>query len=152
MAKRRDVLIGSLLGAAAVVGPALAQEVDTVKLREELMVLEKASWGFMRDKNLEGMRNYLTDDGLLIFADGKRYDKREILALMPDFRLDSIAYDPNYSVRVVAPGVAILLYKVTYTASVKGGRPETVTSHSSNLYVRRNNRWWSLHYQESAIR
>ena len=31
------------------------------------MALEKASWGFMRDKNYDGMKNFLADDALLIF-------------------------------------------------------------------------------------
>ena len=29
------------------------------------VALEKASWEYMRDKNYEGMRNFLADDGLL---------------------------------------------------------------------------------------
>ena len=49
---------------------AIAQPLDITKLRDELMALEKGSWDFMRDKNYEAMRDFLADDGLLIFRDG----------------------------------------------------------------------------------
>ena len=78
--------------------PALAQSPDIAKLREELMALEKGSWGFMRDKNYDGMKNFLGEDALLIFGDGKRYNKRQTLELMKDFALVSdIAIEPTYA-------------------------------------------------------
>ena len=122
------------------------------KLRDELMELEKASWGYMRDKNLDGMRGYLADDGLLIFSDGTRFNKREILAFMPDYRLDSLTIEPTYAVRLISPDVATLLYRATYTSAVKGGKPETARVLSSSIYARRNNKWWSVLYQESPIK
>ena len=152
MIHRRLIAAAGLLGLAGLAAPASAQATDVAKLREELMELEKASWGFMRDKNLAGMRDYLADDGLLIFSDGKRYNKREILALMPDYKLDSFSIEPTYAARILTPDVATLLYRVTYTSSVKGSAPETVKVLSSSVYVRRNNKWWSVLYQESPIK
>ena len=149
---RRGFTIGAALGLAGWATTASAQPADLDKLREELMTLEKASWGYMRDKNLDGMRGYLADDGLLIFSDGSRYNKRETLALMPDYKLDSFSVEPTYAVRMIAPDVATLLYRVTYTASVKGGKMETVKALSSSVYVRRDGKWWSVLYQESPIK
>jgi hypothetical protein len=144
-------MMGGTLALAGV-SSALAQSPDTLKLRDELMELEKASWGYMRDKNYDGMRNYLADDGLLIFWDGTRHNKRETLALMKDYKLDSFTIEPSYAVRMIAPDVATLLYRVTYTSSMKGGPTQTVMTLSSSIYVRRGGKWWSVLYQESSIR
>jgi len=84
---------------------------------DELMALEKASWGYMRDKNYDGMKNFLADDGLLIFWDGTRYNKRQTLELMKDYKLDSFTIEPTYAVRLLTPDAATLLYRVTYTGN-----------------------------------
>ena len=152
MIARRSLMIAGALGLAGISAGARAQSPDTAKLRDELMELEKTSWGYMRDKNLDGMRGYLADDGLLIFADGTRYNKRETLALMADFRLDSLTIEPTYAVRLISPDVATLLYRVTYTSAVKGGKAETIKVLSSSVYVRRSNKWWSVLYQETPIK
>jgi len=140
------------LGGLAVV-PALAQSPDITKLREELMALEKGSWGFMRDRNYDGMKNFLGEDALLIFGDGSRYNKRQTLELMKDFALvGDIAVEPTYAVRMLSPDVATLLYRVTYTSTVKGGKPETMKVLSSSVYARRDGKWWSVLYQETPIK
>jgi Domain of unknown function (DUF4440) len=152
MISRRSLMIGGALVLAGSL-PALAQSPDIAKLRDELMTLEKGSWYFMRDKNYDGMKNFLADDGLLIFWDGTRYNKRQTLELMKDFTLvGDIAIEPTFTARVITPDVATLLYRITYTSSVKGGPPQTVTTLSSSLYVRRDGKWWSVLYQESPIK
>ena len=152
MMTRRSLMIGGVVALAAV-SPALAQSPDIAKLREELMALEKASWGFMRDKNYEGMKNFLGEDALLIFGDGSRYNKRQTLELMKDFALvGDIAVEPTYAVRMLSPDVATLLYRVTYTSTMKGGRPETMKVLSSSVYARRDGKWWSVLYQETPIK
>ena len=152
MISRRWLSLAGGLALAGYCATASGQPADAAKLREELMTLEKASWGYMRDKNLAGMQNYLADDGLLVFADGARFDKRGMMTLMPEFRLDSISYEPDYSVRIINPDVAILLYRATYTSAVKGGKAETFKVLSSSTYVRQNNKWWSVHYQETPAK
>ena len=149
MIARRLLMIGA---AMAVAPAALAQSADTLKLRDELMALEKASWGYMRDKDFDGMKGYMADDGLLIFNDGSRYNKRETLELMKDFKLDSVSIEPTYAVRMITPDVATLLYRVTYTASAKGSPMMTSKTLSSSVYVRREGKWWSVLYQESPIK
>ena len=154
MIGRRSVMLGSAvgLGGLAVV-PALAQSPDITKLREELMALEKGSWGFMRDRNYDGMKNFLGEDALLIFGDGSRYNKRQTLELMKDFALvGDIAVEPTYAVRMLSPDIATLLYRVTYTSTVKGGKPETMKVLSSSVYARRDGKWWSVLYQETPIK
>jgi hypothetical protein len=147
----RRFMIGAALALAGA-SAALAQTPDTLKLRDELMALEKGSWDFMRDKNYDGMKNFLADDALLIFWDGTRYNKRQTLELMKDYRLDSLTIEPTYAVRLLTPDVATLLYRVTYTSSVKGGPAQTVMVLSSSIYVKRDGKWWSVLYQESSIR
>ncbi|CAN5330677.1 hypothetical protein BH10PSE6_BH10PSE6_46380 [soil metagenome] len=152
MIARRTLMIGSAVALAGLALPAAAQSPEIVKLRDELMELEKASWGYMRDKNAEGMKNFLADDGLLIFWDGTRYNKRQTMELMNDFKLDSFTIEPTYAVRMITPDVATLLYRVTYASSMKGGPTQSVMTLSSSLYVRRDGKWWSVLYQESPIK
>jgi uncharacterized protein (TIGR02246 family) len=147
----RRFVIGAAMALAGV-STALAQSADVMKLREELMALEKGSWDFMRDNNQEGMKNFLGDDALLIFGDGNRYNKRQTLELMKDFRLTSLTIEPTYAVRLLSPDVATLLYRVTYTATVKGGKPETMKVLSSSVYAKRDGKWWSVLYQETPIK
>lgn len=153
----RRFMIGAALALAGVStamaqAPAGAQSPDVMKLREELMALEKGSWDFMRNNNQEGMKNFLGDDALLIFGDGNRYNKRQTLELMKDFALQSLTIEPTYAVRLLSPDVATLLYRVTYTATIKGGKPETMKVLSSSVYARRDGKWWSVLYQETPIK
>ena len=152
MTARRSLMLGGVLALAGM-STAFAQvPVIAQSLREELMGLEKGSWDFMRDKNYEGMKNFLGEDALLIFGDGNRYNKRQTLELMKDFTLHSIAYEPTFAVRQLAPDVATLLYRVTYSSSVKGGKPETIKVLSSSVYARRDGKWWSVLYQETPVK
>jgi hypothetical protein len=157
MIARRSLLIGGTamlagMSTAFAQAPAGAPPADLMKLRDELMALEKGSWDFMRDNNVDGMKNFLGDDALLIFGDGNRYNKRQTLELMKDFKLLSIAIEPTYAVRMLSSDVATLLYRVTYTSSVKGGKPETIKVLSSSVYARRDGKWWSVLYQETPLK
>ncbi len=153
MIGRRSVSVGGAVASAGLALPALARSPDLTKLREELMALEKASWGFMRDKNYDGMKNFLADDGLLIFSDGSRYNKRQTLELMKDFALvGDIAVEPTYAVRMLSADVATLLYRITYTSTILGGKPQTMMVLSSSVYARRDGKWWSVLYQETPIK
>jgi uncharacterized protein (TIGR02246 family) len=151
MTARRSLMLGGALALAGV-ATSFAQTPDVMKLREELMALEKGSWGFMRDKNYDAMKDFLGEDALLIFGDGSRYNKRQTLELMKDFALGDLTIEPTYAVRLLSPDVATLLYRVTYTATVKGGKPETVKVLSSSVYARRDGKWWSVLYQETPIK
>jgi uncharacterized protein (TIGR02246 family) len=144
-------MIGAALALAG--EPAMAQPSDTAGLREELMALEKAGWGYLRDRNYDAIRDYMADDGLWIFVDGSRYNKRQTLELMKDFTLvGDIAIEPTYAVRLLSPDVATLLYRITYTSKGKDGPARTVTVLSSSVYARRNGKWWSVLYQESPLK
>jgi hypothetical protein len=106
----------------------------------------------MRDKNIEAMQGFLGDDSLWIFSDGNRYNKRQGLEMMQDFKLLSLSIEPNYAVRMLTVDVATLLYRVTYTGTFKGRKPETVKALSSSTYVRRDGKWWSVLYQETPLK
>ena len=105
--------------------PALAQD-DRAKLRDTLLELEIGSWQFVKDKNTEAMKGFLTDDAALIFYDGGRYTKAAFLKVMPDFRLDNFTVDRSSAeVLLASPDVAALLYRITYTSAIKGAKVET---------------------------
>jgi uncharacterized protein (TIGR02246 family) len=152
MIARRSLSIAGAL--ALVAGPtAFAQTPEVAQLRDELMALEKGSWDFMRDRNFDGMRNFLADDALLIFGDGTRFNKRQMMELMADYTMvGDIKIEPTYAVRLLTPDVATLLYRVTYTSSYKGSPPTTLRVLSSSVYVKRNGKWLSVLYQETPLK
>ncbi|MFM9999224.1 MAG: hypothetical protein ACKVP1_09975 [Burkholderiaceae bacterium] len=43
------------------------------------------------------------------------------------------------------------MYRPIYTSQMKGGKKETVTLLASSIYARRDNKWWSVLYQETAV-
>jgi hypothetical protein len=149
MVARRGAMLAVTAAAAAWSSGAMAQTADPAALLKTLMDLEKESWQFVKDKNIAGMKDYMADDGLQIFSDGTRFDKTEFLKFMPDFRLDSISYDTAGEIKVWTPDVVTLLYRVTYASGVKDGKASTYKVVSSNTYVRRNGKWWSVLYQET---
>ena len=72
---------------------------------------------------------------------------------MKDFALvGDIAVEPTYAVRMLSPDVTTLLYRVTYTSTVTGGKPETMKVLSSSVYARRDGKWWSVLYQETPAK
>lgn len=149
MVARRGAMLAVTAAAVAWSSGAMAQTADPAALLKTLMDLEKESWQFVKDKDIAGMKDYMADDGLQIFSDGTRFDKTEFLKFMPDFRLDSISYDTAGEIKVWTPDVVTLLYRVTYASGVKDGKASTYKVVSSNTYVRRNGKWWSVLYQET---
>lgn len=145
----RRALFAMAAGVATWSSAAVAQTADPAALLKTLMDLEKESWQFVKDKNIAGMKNYMADDGLQIFSDGTRFDKIEFLKFMPDFRLDSLTYDTAGEIKVWTQDVVTLFYRVTYASGVKDGKASTFKVVSSNTYVRRSGKWWSVLYQET---
>ena len=148
MIARRGLAVGAASIVVAWSSMTMAQPADQALLAT-LMELEKSSWQFVKDGNVAGMQNYLADDALLIFGDGSRFTKAEFLKALPDFRLDSFTIDPKAEVKVWTPDVATLLYRLTYTSAMKGGKAATLKVTSASTYVRRNGKWWSVLYQET---
>ena len=150
--RRRLMIAATALGVTALAPAAFAQSPEAAKLRDELMVLEKGSWDFLRNNNADGMRNFLSDDALLIFGDGSRFNRREMLEMMKDFVLLDIKIEPTYALRMITADVANLIYRASYTSTFKGGKPEVPSVRSSSVYVRRDGKWWSVFYQETPIK
>jgi hypothetical protein len=129
---------------------ALAQD-DKAKLRDALLELEIASWQFTKDKNAAAMNGFLADDAVLLFFDGSRYTKPQMMKF--EFDVASFNVDRKSAELLMAtPDVAILLYKVTYASGPKGGKPVTATVSASDAYVRRGGKWLSLYYQETRLK
>jgi hypothetical protein len=150
MIDRRGLLVGAAVGVVGVSTAALAQD-DKAKLRDALLELEIASWQFTKDKNAAAMNGFLADDAVLLFFDGSRYTKPQMMKF--EFDVASFNVDRKSAELLMAtPDVAILLYKVTYASGPKGGKPVTATVSASDAYVRRGGKWLSLYYQETRLK
>jgi hypothetical protein len=143
----------SLAGAAvlALAGTAVrAQDrPDTAKLRDELMALERQSWDYLKARDRAALRRFLADDLLQIFSDGSRYDKRDFLEYVANYRLDSYVIEPTHAVRRIGPDVALLIYRVTSRGAARHDRTRSDKVLATSIYVRRNGKWTSVLYQET---
>jgi len=152
MIARRTLALAALIGLASSL-PASAQDAaDRAKLRDTLMQNEAASWQYAKTANVPAMKDYLADDALLILGDGARYTKDQFLKSMVGLKIDNAVIDKDSQVIVIAPDVATLLYRVSYTSTAGAGKVETFKVASSNTYVRRNGKWLSVLYQETPVK
>ena len=152
MIERRGLLVGAAVGVVGGLAStaALAQD-DKAKLRDALLELEIASWQYTKDKNVAAMNGFLADDALLIFYDGTRYTRPQMVKF--DFDVASFSVDrASAQLMVATPDVAILLYRVTYASGMKGSKPTTATVSASDTYVRRGGTWLSLLYHETQVK
>ena len=153
MIDRRGMLATTAvgLGAIALGGADASAQDDRAKLRDTLLELEIGSWQFVKDKNAAGMNGFLADDAMLIFYDGSRFTKAQMVQF--SFEVASFTVDrKSAEVLLASPDVAILLYRVTYTAGAKGAKPTTAMVAASDTYVRRGGKWLSLLYQETQLK
>ncbi|MBN9087766.1 MAG: nuclear transport factor 2 family protein [Reyranella sp.] len=147
MLRRRSLAPIALLG---FVGPARAQDQpDIPMLRDQLMALEKESWEYLRTHDRAAMRRFLPEDALQIYSDGTRYFKDDVIAYMPNYRLDRYEIEPTYGMRLIGPNAALLIYCVTSRGAARFNRTETSKVLATSLYVRRNGKWWAVLYQET---
>jgi Domain of unknown function (DUF4440) len=126
-----------------------ARPADKAALLAELMKLEVASWQYLKDANVPAMKQYLGDDALMIFSNGKRFTKAQLIDAMPYIQLDSFTIEPHADIKVWTPEVATLVYRVTYTTGMRNTQASTMKVLSSNTYARRNGHWVSELYQET---
>jgi hypothetical protein len=124
-------------------------QAGTVKLREELMALERKSWDYMKTRDRAALRRFLADDLLQIYSDGSRYYKGQFLDYVANYRLDSYDIAPTYAVRTISPAVAALVYRVTSRGTPRFDRMKTGKVLATSLYVRRDGQWTSVLYQET---
>jgi hypothetical protein len=153
MIDRRGLLAGAAVGmlSAAALGPSAWAQDDKTKLLGTLLELEIGSWQFTKDKNAAAMNGFLADDAVLLFYDGSRYSKAQMVQFT--FDVASFSVDRKSAELLVAnPEVAILLYRVTYAAGAKGAKPTSATVAASDTYVRRGGKWLSLYYQETLVK
>jgi len=132
--------------------PVFAEDGDRAKLRDQLMKMEANSWEMTRKRDVAGMREYLSDDAVLVFEDGLRYPKAEFLKFLVDFRIDSLSIDDKCDIIVLTPDAATILYRITYTSGVKNEPGRKVTVQASSCYVKRGGKWLSVFYQETPVK
>jgi Domain of unknown function (DUF4440) len=144
------LLVGWIACADAQSPPmAKAEPVDKAALLAELMKLEVASWQYLKDANISAMKQYLGDDAIMIFSNGKRFTKAQLIDAMPYIQLDSVTIGPDADIKVWTPEVATLVYRVTYTTGPRNTHASTTKVLSSSTYARRDGRWVSELYQET---
>lgn len=148
MLTRRSLALFAVLGLVGQ-GVHAQSPPDAPALRDQLIALETQSWEYLRTRDRAAMRRLLPEDALQIYADGKRYFKEDVIAYMPDYRLDHYEIEPTYGMRMIGPDAALLIYRVTSRGAARFNRTETSKVLATSLYVRRNGKWWAVLYQET---
>ena len=149
MIGRRAFAGAAVLALAGTTVHAQDDRSDTAALRDQLMALERRSWDYMKARDRAALRRFLAEDLLQIFSDGSRYDKRDFLDYVADYRLDSYEIAPTYAVRRIGPDVAALVYRVTSRGAARFNRTTTDKVLATSLYVRRDGQWTGVLYQET---
>ena len=111
--------------------------------------LERGMWEAARARRFDVIASHLAADYVGIYEPGVRKVRAEMLAGLPDLRVDAVRLD-DVAVTALAPTVAL----VTYTLHVEGavGRePLHASCLASALWCWRGAAWVNVYYQETPI-
>ena len=117
----------------------------------ELIELEKAYWGAMRDADAARMSELTDFPCLIVGAQGVASVDRTHLAAMMEaatWRLESFTLGEGIELRFLTDDVAILAYNVSEALTVEG-RKLTLDAADASVWVRRDGTWRCALHTES---
>ena len=147
---RRILLVSAFVLAAAAPAAAFAQNPGDERLLAELTALERASWEATVRDDKEFFRGYMAPEFKGFFADGTVAGREEFLRNLDDFHLAKYSMGDVTMMRI-NDHAAMVLYRASFEGVHKGKRLAQTNVESSSLYVRRDEKWLEIFYQETAI-
>ena len=114
-------------------------------LGEETKLIEA-----IKQKDKATLRQMLAEQVLSITAKRGRQTARETIRDLENMTFDSFHLSDANAI-AVAPDVAILTYKYTWTGSDAGQDAETTTAYATAVWKRRDRKWRSIFYQETPV-
>ena len=129
--------------------PEKAAVVNSEKLVDTLLTLEKQSWEATKKKDIKSLRQLCAQDYVAISSDGARLTLEDFVALFPLFDVKSYKLS-DVQVLPISPDVAILLYKAKTETTFLGVTTKEDMQHSST-WARRDGEWRNVFYQQTVI-
>lgn len=114
---------------------------------DEIIGLEKQAWEEWKKGNKSFIRGYLADDAFFVYADGVM-NKTQILSGVGYCKFNDYSLQ-DFRVKMLDTNAAL----ITYTANqdiVCDGEAAPNAVRSTSVYVRRNGKWQSTFYTETA--
>jgi hypothetical protein len=134
----------------AVISACAGSGAGTAPDASEIEALERQMWEDWKNRNWEAMRGRVAADAIVLGAEGIT-DRDGVFASMANQKCDVQGYAlEDVKVTTVAPTVALISYKATFTGTCSG-QPLQPSANSS-LWVQRNGTWETVHHQESISR
>jgi RNA polymerase sigma factor (sigma-70 family) len=122
---------------------------ESGNLRDRLLALEKQALQACKTQDADAVRRLSAKDLMLVLDDGTRLSRKELLKLIPDFRVKHYAMSDIQFIPL-NDDAAILLYKLQAETIIEE-MPVESTLQVSSTWVRQDRKWLNAFYQETSI-
>jgi uncharacterized protein (TIGR02246 family) len=120
-------------------------------LQSDLMKKEEMLWTAWGKKDAATFEKYLTEDAVQIGASGSDFSRESILRSMEMQSCDMRNFGAqDVAMRKLSDDVIVLNYTLTQEGECNGKKLSPRMSATS-IYVQKDGRWLSTHYQESPL-
>jgi len=124
---------------------------ETTKIEQELIGLEKQFWTAMRDRDVETATR-LTDFPCIVAGPSgtMKVEEPAFRKMMeaPSYRILSAQVSDDAQVRLIRDDVAVVGYRVHEELIVEG-KPVTLDANESSTWIRRDGAWKCAQHSES---
>ena len=125
--------------------PTLSADDNKIIIQREI-----STWEFGKTKNFDGLREILADDYQAFF--GKNVmNENDVIRTFQNSIIRSYHLS-NIRVKPIAENAAVIYYELDQDVMDENGDKWTPLVASSTIYVKRNNVWRAVFYQETEIK
>jgi hypothetical protein len=111
---------------------------------------EISMWEFSKTKQFDKLREILADDYIGYFVSGNMHPS-DVINLLKNTTFSSYHLS-NIQVKPVSDNTAIIYYDLLQDVTAADGDKWLPSLKASSVYVKRNNVWYSVFYQEMPAR
>lgn len=131
---------------------ATAPALPTISAEDNKMIIQReiSTWEFGKTKNFEGLKQILADDYQAFFGKSVM-NEADVIRTFQNSIIRSYHLS-NIRVKPVAENVAIIYYELEQDVLDSEGEKWTPYVASATTYVKRDNVWRAVFYQETEIK
>jgi hypothetical protein len=111
---------------------------------------ERRFWNALQARDPAALSNLLADEFVATIEPGRRMDRRDLLAAVPDLLVDGYAIEEARAT-VIATDCTIMTYRLSASGSFKGHPFAPKPLWVSSVWAHRDGQWQLVSYQETAI-
>jgi len=120
-----------------------------IKLKEQIITLEKAGWDAWKNKNASWFQNNTTEDCLWISSEGISDKSQMIKSTQTDCNVTSVSLD-NFKFLMLNENAVLLTYVATQDGQC-GSKKLSEKIRASVNYVNRGGKWLEAFYMETPL-